>query len=275
MTARWISGGLLLTALAAGTVSDVPVARPPVMRGEFHVLAVDFHVHPFPLSWSTLGPWDLALEARHQGLDAVAIAGHNHVWVGQAARWISRIVGGVTVIPAEEIHPPRGHIVALGIDRTIDWRLPAERAIDEVHRQGGVAIAAHPVKSSWRVWTPGAMQKLDAAEVLQPVTILLPDAGREMREFRERANVAAIGSSDYHGLGPVGLCRTYVLARDDSEAAILEAVRAGRTEVAAWTPPPAGPLAIISRVCGILGLLIALFRGIDAAAGLKNLERSN
>ncbi len=133
--------------------------------------------------------------------------------------------------------------------------------IDDVHGQGGVAIAAHPTRSAWARWPDAALRKLDGSEVIQPVAILDTDAGREMREFHARARGAAIGSSDYHGMGPLGICRTYVLARDNSEAAILDAVRAGRTL-------PAGPeasaapsaLVMISRVCGVLGLLLIVLR---------------
>ena len=41
--------------------------------------------------------------------------------------------------------------------------------------------------------------------------------------------MAAIGSSDYHGLGRIGSCRTFVFAHDNTEAAIVEALRAHRT----------------------------------------------
>jgi PHP-associated len=41
----------------------------------------------------------------------------------------------------------------------------------------------------------------------------------------------AIGSSDFHGFGRLGMCRTFVFARDASAAAILEAIRAKRTVV--------------------------------------------
>jgi hypothetical protein len=59
------------------------------------------------------------------------------------------------------------------------------------------------------------------------------DAGAyaELQEFYRRAHTTAIGDSDYHGFGPMGLCRTFVFARDDSEAAILDALRAGHTVV--------------------------------------------
>jgi hypothetical protein len=113
----------------------------------------------------------------------------------------------------------------------VDWNQSSEAIIDEIHRQGGVAIAAHPTKSSWPRWPDAAVRKLDGSEVEQPATILRSDFRREMAEFHARAGGAAIGSSDYHGLGPLGLCKTYLLARDNSEAAIVEAVRAGTTAV--------------------------------------------
>ena len=40
-----------------------------------------------------------------------------------------------------------------------------------------------------------------------------------------------MGSSDFHGLGRLGLCRTFVFARDTSAEAIIEAIRAQRTVV--------------------------------------------
>ncbi len=43
--------------------------------------------------------------------------------------------------------------------------------------------------------------------------------------------MAAIGSSDFHGIGPMGTCRTFVFAREHSAQGILDAVRAHRTVV--------------------------------------------
>jgi hypothetical protein len=246
---------LLAVALILGTITDLPL---PKHSG---ALAVDFHVHAFPLSWSALAPWDIVLEARRQGLDAVAIAGHNHIWAGQTGRWFSRLIGGPTVISSEEVHPPRGHIIALGIERTVDWDQSSEAIIDDIHRQGGVAIAAHPVKSSWYRWPEAAVRKLDGSEVEQPITFLQADAAREMREFHERAGGAAIGSSDYHTLGPLGLTRTCVLARDNSTAAILEAVRAGRAEPGkCGVPERPGLAAKCSAVAALLGLVLIVLR---------------
>jgi predicted metal-dependent phosphoesterase TrpH len=280
---RWIAVGLLLAALVLGTASDKLAAPPPILAGGYRALTADFHVHPFPQSWSPLAPWDLVLQARRDQLDAIAVEGHNHLWVGQAARWFSTLTGGPTVIPAEEIHPPRGHILALGIAHTIDWRLGSERAVDEIHRQGGVAIAAHPFASSWDMWSPAAMRKLDGVEVVHPSAYGDAKTAREFRDFYARAGAAAIGDSDFHGLGPIGLCRTWVFAQDNSAAAILDAIREKRT--ATWdghgyignpelarviedgrlearrTLALPGAEVKLSRACALLGLLIGLFAG--------------
>jgi hypothetical protein len=220
---------LVLAMLVAGTLSDVARKDPVVMLGGYRVLSSDFHVHSFPLSWAMIGPLDTVLEARRQGLDVIAMTPHNEVWVAKLGRLFSRIAGGPTVLVGEEIVSPRYHLLAVGIESRIDWRQSAANAIVEVHKQRGVAIAAHPVSSYWQGYDEDAMHTLDAAEVLHPIAYLSPESYAELQEFRERARVTAIGDSDYHGLGPLGLCRTFVFVRDDSEGAILDALRTGHT----------------------------------------------
>jgi predicted metal-dependent phosphoesterase TrpH len=278
--ARMASWCLLAIALAAGTCSDAPHPHPLLVLGQYRVLAVDTHVHTFPFSASTLWPWDLVLEARRQGLDAIAITGHDQVLAGKMGRWFSRLVGGPTVLAGEEIVSPDYHLIAVGIENTISWRLRAGAAIDEVHRQGGIAIAAHPIAEFWPGWNAEAMRKLDGAEIVQPVIYTTEYARREMREFFARRRLTAIGASDYHGLGPVGLCRTYVFVREASEPGILQALREGHTVVydrmgAVYGDPSliqlAGPesrlrgpepvgsesgfLVVLSRTCGLLGMI--------------------
>ena len=228
---RGISWGLLLAGLAAGTLSDFAPVRPPLYLGGYRVLAADFHLHPFPLSASTLTPWDLMWDAQHQGLDAVAIAGQNEAWSGPAARWVANQLGGPTVLASEEIHGPAYHMIAAGIHSTISWRLSARDAIDEIHRQGGVAIAAHPTAGSWPAFDSRAMQVLDAAEIWQPAAFGGGSGGAEMRAFYTRKPLAYIASSDWHGLGPPGLCRTWVFVHLNTEAEVLQAILERRTVV--------------------------------------------
>ena len=227
-----VSAALLTAGLVAGSLADRAPDRPPVFAGGYRVLAADLHVHPFPLSASTLAAWDLAIEARHQGLDAIAIAGQNEAVSGRVGNWFANRFGGAIVIPSEEIHGPHFHMIAAGIRHTITWRLTARQTIDKIHRQGGVAIAAHPVASAWPAFlSDDAIGSLDATEVLQPISYAGERYASELREFYQQTQAAPVASSDYHGMGPVGFCRTYVFVQEASVQGILEAIRARRTVV--------------------------------------------
>ena len=52
-----------------------------------------------------------------------------------------------------------------------------------------------------------------------------------MRAFYTRKPLASIASSDWHGLGPPGLCRTWVFVHRNTEAEVLQAIRERRTVV--------------------------------------------
>ena len=196
----------------------------------------------------TMAPWDVAIEARQQELDAIAITAHNQVLSGMAGAWFWRHFGGPIVIAGEEVRGPHFHLIAVNVHRPVSWRLSAADAIDDVHRQGGIAIAAHPTESSWPHWDDAAMERLDGAEVWQPIGYVWPGAAVQLQEFFGRRPLAAIGSSDYHGYGPLGLCRTLVFVRDATPDGVVEALRAHRTVVLdgehAWGDPALAPIAL-------------------------------
>ena len=230
---RTLSVALLVVAAAVGTLSDRPVRRPPISIAGYRVLAADFHTHSSMWSDGALTPWGLVLEAERQGLDAIAITGHDATLDGKIGRWFSRLIGGPIVIAGEEIlgDPYHYHLVALGIGDVISFDQRAADAIDAVHRQGGVAIAAHPIPQSWPAYDADAMQRLDAAEICHPLVYTLERGQTNLEQFAARGSVAAIGSSDFHGTGRLGMCRTLVFVREVSEAGILDAIRARRTVV--------------------------------------------
>ncbi len=276
---RLVSIILLLLAIATGTIADRPRINPGLAIGGYRVLAADFHMHSSTWSDGALTPWGLVLEAERQGLDAIAITGHNQISDSKLGRWFAGLVRGPTVLAGQEIIAPGHHLIAVGTDTVVNWRQNVAGQIDDVHRQGGVAIAAHPLRSYWPAYDRAAMQLLDGAEICHPLISGRPDYQRELEEFATRAPVAAIGSSDFHGLGRLGMCRTYVFARDNSAEAILDALRAHRTVVyglegkaygdqslvqlaaehpelreAALSGAPVGRLDWMSRVCGVFGL---------------------
>jgi len=229
---RIVSIALLVTAIATGTMADRPLAHPPLTLGGYRVLAADFHTHSASWSDGSLTPWGLVLEADHQGLDAIAITGHDQTFDSHVGHAFARLVGRPIVLVGDEVLGDRGfHIIAAGIHDTVRYRRSGKTTIDRIHEQGGIAIVAHPFKDFWPGYDPAIMRGLDGAEICHPAVYVDATWQQQLEAFAARAPVAAIGSSDFHGLGSMGLCRTFVFATEASEQGVLDAVRARRTLV--------------------------------------------
>jgi len=188
---RVISGSLLAAAIMAGTMSDELNPPAPIELDGYRVLAVDFHVHASVFGDGAVAPWDMPREAQRQGLDAFALTSHNQVWTAKLGRWLARWTGGATVLVGEEVQSAHYHLIAVGIHRTVSWKQPAASAIDDVHNQGGIAIAAHPTAQYSRGWDAAAMGKLDGSEIMHPLVFF---EGRfpELRAFYEEGGWADV-----------------------------------------------------------------------------------
>jgi hypothetical protein len=224
---------LLLTGQAVGTMQDSVSRRTAVRAGEYWVLSGDFHVHAFPGD-GALVPWSLRGHAQHAGLDVFAITNHNQTLAGQLVRRLPGSPDGPIVIVGEEITNPGFHLIAVGIEQPIEWDRPAADLIDAVHAQGGVTIAAHPARKYWDGWDGRALDRLDGVEVAHPSRHRDSEAARAFDAFYERVrqrnpDVAAIGSSDFHASPSLAACRTYLFAREHSQAGVIDAIRHGRT----------------------------------------------
>ena len=235
--ARLIGVALIVIGAIAGSWVDTWRVPPPVQAGGYFVMAADFHVHAFPGD-GALPRWELAREASRRGLHAIVISNHNQTL---APKIMPGLFSGrrgegprlPLVIPSQEVTTPRFHLVAAGITRTVDWRLPDLEMADDIHAQGGVIIAAHPVAGYWK-GSDALLARLDGAEVAHPLTQGRLTGREELTAFFTRARavnpeVAPIGSSDFHMVAPLASNRTYVFAQSVSSEGVLDAIRAGRT----------------------------------------------
>ena len=146
--------------------------RTPVKTERGTVLRADFHVHAFPGD-GLLPAWELADEANRRGIDVVAITNHNQTL---AASFAARRSGRLPlVLPGQEVTSPSFHLVAVGVREVVDWRLPLGGVIDAIHAQGGVAIAAHPVRHSWHA-DPESAAALDGSEAMHSLSATDPAA---------------------------------------------------------------------------------------------------
>lgn len=236
MRGRRLCWLLVLAGLVIGTFADAVPHRDIPRAGEYLVLAGDFHVHAFPGD-GTLHPWALRAEAARQGLDVYAITGHNNRAAARLWERFGGSAGGPLVMSGEEITNPGYHMIAVGTSRVVRGdSVPAAAAVADVHAQGGVAIAAHPVRRFWNAYDDGVVAQLDGSEAAHPDAKRFAGAAEAFDAFfargRARAadgSFAAIGSSDVHIAPRLGASRTYLLVRERSAAGVLEAIRAGRT----------------------------------------------
>jgi PHP domain len=232
---RIISGLLVLFGVLTGTLSDSWRNPIPHERGGHTIIEGDFHVHSHSGD-GALSPFGLVLESRRRGLHTIAITDHNQVFSAKCGRWFSRLIGGPTVLVGEEITAPDFHLIGVGLSNRVTWRQSAAQAIAEVHRQGGVAIAAHPTRRFWEGFNQDVIKELDGAEVMHPLSYTAGNRGEQLRAFYQNAEASGrrltpVGSSDYHWFTSLGMARTYLFVRDNTEDGVLDALRNGQTVV--------------------------------------------
>ena len=79
-------------------------------------------------------------------VDVLAVTDHDGIVGAIQAREFARDhpTLGVEVVVGEEISTLNGHLLALYLEEAVPAKLPADRTIELIHSQGGLAIPAHP-----------------------------------------------------------------------------------------------------------------------------------
>jgi len=220
----------LVAGIVIGTVSDRSPKREPVRSGEYLILTGDFHVHASPGDGS-LTPGELRDEAVRAGIDVFAVTNHNQFIAAQLVARLAPSVDAPIVIPDKEITNRNYHLIAVGIHDVIRPGPPVARLVEEIHAQGGIAIAAHPGNAfGWR--DDSTLSAIDGTEVAHP-----EHEEKYRRQYietfararRVNPHIAPIGSSDFHNTPAVGECRTFLFVHERSVTGVLDAIRAGRT----------------------------------------------
>lgn len=92
-----------------------------------------------------LKPYQAVEKAVEEGLDFIAITDHDTVAPSIMGKEHALIEGyEIEVITGAEISSSEGHILALGIETNIPFWMNARDTVRAIHKQGGLAIAAHP-----------------------------------------------------------------------------------------------------------------------------------
>ena len=178
--------------------------------------SADLHLHT-TASDGTASPTEvLAWVAEQTDLKVIAICDHN-TNEGALEAAAAAHAYGVEVVVGQEVESSDGHILGLWTPELIAPGMPAETTVAEIHRQGGLAIVAHPYAPKW--WAHhglcrGATEIYDAVdydgiEVANSTPLLFFANFHARRYWQSNASrLAATGGSDAHMLSVIGTSRT-------------------------------------------------------------------
>ena len=175
-------------------------------------------------------------------LAVMAITDHDTIEGALRAAEHSEKISGIPVIIGEEVSSRQGHILGLFLERRVQPGLSAAATIDEIHCQGGLAIAAHPFWRTTRMaerlggpvhgigWLAADLD-FDAVEV-ENSTPGLGFANILARRLADGAGCTCVGGSDAHILEAIGKSATSFKGR--TPRALRSAIETGTTRPVAY-----------------------------------------
>jgi len=230
---------------------------PAVLSQERRWYKGDFHVHSVESGDASATFPQIATLAKSRGLDFVNLSDHNTSSQHALIAAFQPMSPDVLFLRGAEITTYAGHGNSVGTSAYIDHRIGKDGRkvggiLDEVAAQDGIFIVNHPtldlggacIGCAWRHadtdWSRVAGLEVITGKwefverAFTPSAIALWD-----EQLDAGHKIAAIGGSDDHRAGmdtsatgtPIGSPTTLVYADNLSEAAIVDAVRHGRTIV--------------------------------------------
>lgn len=173
----------------------------------------DLHIHSKYSIELGFHLWNLKLmtiekileRSKERNLSAIAIADHDNIEASFLAEKMAKKYG-IIVIPAIEVSSKEGHILAYGVSKNIKAKMSALKTIEEIHNQGGIAVAAHP-------YLPQGLNNFFSFKKRQYLKILPVDgveviscatSSFQAKKIAKILNLAVVGGSDAHCLSAIG-----------------------------------------------------------------------
>ena len=179
----------------------------------------DCHIHT-DFSDGLNPPRDVVRAAASKGLSVIAVTDHDTLEGAWRAREYSltRRDLDVEVVVGEEISTLNGHVLGLFLADFVPPRLSALRTVELIHRQGGLAVLAHPFNlyvGNARGF-PRAVDLLeeipfDGIETVNHGDILSFMANRKAEKLARSLYLATLGDSDAHDAEFIGMaCSEFI-----------------------------------------------------------------
>ena len=225
----------------------------------------DLHVHSTASIDGSSTVAELAVAAKAQGLDAIAVCDHDRFSALPES-------APVLLIPGIEITSAEGHILGLFPDRPV--RLPeggrptAKAAVDAIHAAGGIAVLAHPFGPQKLPEERLKTLPVDAVEAVNARSAVKTGANERALALAEAMRLPVTGASDAHCAEEVGGAYTELDVSELSLSTLRQALlekkaRAVLRSPCLWRYKARSRLKKRRTEHGVIGLL----RTIPYAAG--------
>lgn len=203
-------------------------------------MKADLHVHTDHSADGASSLAQLLRAAKRKGLGAFAVTDHNSCAAFAEIAAVCDESGraeGVLIVPGVELSTDAGHLLGLFLERPVEFGslrmvngvYPFRSALDEIHRAGGIASAAHPFeKAAGNALLLQNVKDIDAVECYNART-----AGRNSKANRMAAELAASAAkpatagSDAHFAAELGNAYVSADLQEDTLPALRAAVCAG------------------------------------------------
>ena len=197
-----------------------------IMRGELHCHSI-YSTGTKIFVEGLNRPKEIIEHAKRLNLDIVALTDHDTMrGVKEGEKYAKKY--GIIFVPGEEVSTRQGHVLALGIQEEIKPNMDIEETVDEIHAQGGVAVAAHPFDFRRKGAGRFAIY-CDAVEAFNAFDIERASNWRAMR-FAAKHEMPVTAGSDAHALEMMGRGITLFPCCGDVDD-VLRAIKTGRTKI--------------------------------------------
>ncbi len=177
------------------------------------MVKIDLHVHT-NYSDGTDSPEEFIRHAEKIGLDGLGITDHDTFGGLHKALEIET---DIIIVPGIEISTCKGHILAYGVtDGEFEMGLTPKETVDIIHRNGGIAVAAHPFDYvRYGIKDEIFNLNIDAIEVIN-ACITFKHFNKMAFEAAIKLDLPMIAGSDGHCVEEIGKAWTDFLVEPET-----------------------------------------------------------
>ena len=186
-------------------------------------MKVDLHIHT-NFSWDAFSsPKEVVDSAIEKGIDCICIVDHNEV-KGATEAMEYAFDKNILVIPGIEILSLEGDILGINVKKIIPDFLAPEETIQEIKKQGGMAVIPHPfwplsnLKNNREV-----LLSADAIEILN--ADMFRFINKKALAFSKKYDVAFTAGSDAHRAKFIGRAYLEIPQNNLSEKEVIEQIK--------------------------------------------------